>query len=173
MDSYPLIKVSAHAGFIRDYHLEDLDSNYDWFRIPGFNPTLNQRLFEVEGNSMAPTILDGDLVICQTQKKIENVLDGTVVLVVTKEAILIKRFRAGHDPGYLLLENDNEKEQSQLKISRKDVLEIMSVRGKVTGVLVPHHEIASKGKISALEEALELLKKEVFKLNKKIASMSS
>ncbi|MDT0678575.1 XRE family transcriptional regulator [Autumnicola musiva] len=169
----PFIKLSAHAGFIKNYHQEDWENNYEWFRIPGFNPTQNQRLFEVEGESMLPTILPGDILICQTQKKIENILDGSLVLVVTTDAIIIKRLKVNSDPEYLLLENDNENQLESLKIERENVREVMMVRGKITGVLVPHHTITSKGRINALEDALELLKKEVFRLNKKIIALSN
>ncbi|MDT0691551.1 XRE family transcriptional regulator [Salegentibacter sp. F188] len=171
----PYIGVSAHAGFIENYNSEAPLDNYDWYRIPGFNPTQNQKLFEVEGNSMAPTILSGDVVICQTQRKLENVLDGSLVLIITKESILVKRIRLNEDPGSLILENDNvedDNEREQIEIKKQDIRELMMVRGKISGVLVPHHEIASKGKIKALEDALEMLKKEVYKLNKKIAAIS-
>ncbi|MDT0644901.1 LexA family transcriptional regulator [Zunongwangia sp. F363] len=169
----PFIKASAHAGFLKDYHMENWEDPYEWFRIPGFNPSQNQKLFEVEGDSMAPTVLPGDILICQTQKKLEKILDGSLILLVTEEAIIVKRLKLQPDPDYLLLESDNEEEVENIKISKNEIREVMMVRGKITGLLVPHHEIASKGKIRALEEALELLKKEVFKLNKKIAAMSN
>jgi transcriptional regulator with XRE-family HTH domain len=169
----PYIGVSAHAGFIKNFDTDEHLESYDWFRIPGFNPTQNQKLFEVEGNSMAPTVLSGDVVICQSQKKLENVLDGSLVLIISKEAILIKRIRVSEDPSFLIMENDNtQDEEGGKKINKQDIRELMIVRGKISGVLVPHHEIAAKGKIQALEDALDLLKKEVYKLNKKIAALS-
>ncbi len=63
----------------------------DWFKIPGFNPTLDQKLFEVKGSSMAPTVLDQEILICQVQPKVQNIVSGTLVVVITHSEVLVKR----------------------------------------------------------------------------------
>ncbi len=175
----PLIKPKAHAGYI-DY-LEKIRINHvpeeeyydetDWYRIPGINPTINQNLFEVEGESMSPTILSGDVIICQDQPKLNNILDGSVLVVVLKEGIVCKRIRLDSDKDYLLLESDNDNMNEIQKVHKDEVRQALAVRGKISGVLVPHHQIASKGKIQAMEDSIELLKKELFKMSKKLESI--
>lgn len=166
----PLIKATAHAGFVQNYHEEHSFEVSDWYRIPGFNPSRDQKLFEVEGNSMAPTLLNGDIIICQTQPRIDNILDGSLLLLVTEEGILIKRIRLDNDKESLLMESDNESETEQFKkIKKSQIYEALVVRGKISSVLLPHHQIASKGKIQNMEESIEFLKKELFKLNKKLS----
>jgi len=175
----PLIKPKAHAGYIeylensKIHHVpeEEYYDESDWYRIPGINPTINQTLFEVEGESMAPTILSGDIIICQPLPKLSNVLDGTVLVVVLKEGILVKRIRLDANSDYFLLESDNYTMNKIQKIHKDEVKHALAVRGKISGVLVPHHQIASKGKIQSMEDSIELLKKELFKMNKKMNTM--
>ncbi len=169
----PLIRAHAHAGFIKNFN-EDNDYDVaDWYRIPGFNPTIEQKLFEVTGESMYPTLLDGDVVICQNQPKIDNILDGSLILLVTESGVLIKRIRLDTNSDYLLLESDNEHEiEPTRKIKKDEIFQAMVVRGKISSVLLPHHQLASKGKLQNMEEAIEFLKSELFKLNKKLSSLN-
>ena len=169
----PLIRAQAHAGFIKNFHEDHSFEVSDWYRIPGFNPAIEQKLFEVSGDSMSPTLLNGDVIICQAQPRIDNILDGSLILLVTEEGILIKRIRLDSDKEYLLLESDNENEEVQSKkIIKSDIFQAMAVRGKISSVIVPHHQIASKGKIQSMEEAIGFLKMELFKLNKKLSSLN-
>lgn len=170
----PLIRAKAHAGFIKNLHDEHNSFEVsDWYRIPGYNPAHEQKLFEVAGDSMSPTLLNGDVIICQIQPNIENVLDGSLLLLVTETGILIKRIRLNSDKEYLFLESDNDNyEEEQSKINKSDIYQAMVIRGKISSVLFPYHQIASKGKIQSMEEAIEFLKKELFKLNKKLSSLN-
>ena len=165
----PLVKREAHAGFLKNFHEENSYDEYEWYRIPGYNPSLEQKLFEVEGESMAPTILPGDIVICQPQNNIDNILDGSLILFITNNSIFIKRVRIANEKEYLLLEGDNaEILPAEERIPKKNILQAMAIRGKISSVLVPHHQIASAGKIDNLEESLELLKKELYTIQKKL-----
>lgn len=169
----PLIRAHAHASFIKNFHEENSFEISDWYRIPGFNPSIEQKLFEVAGESMSPTILAGDVVICQDQPKIDNILDGTLVLLVTAKGVYIKRIRLDSNKDILLLESDNvhDKIEDQ-KINKADIYQAMVVRGKISSVILPHHQIASKGKIQKMEESIDYLKNELFKMNKKLSLLS-
>lgn len=168
----PLIKASAHADFIKNFHEENSFEVSDRYRIPGFNSTFEQKLFEVAGDSMTPTLLSGDVLICQNQPHIDNILDGTLILLVTESGILIKRIRLDNNTDFLLLESDNHLAPDQLKkIPKSEIYQAMVVRGKISSVILPHHQIASKGKIQNMEEAIDFLKKEVVRLNRKLSSL--
>lgn len=166
----PYIKVTAHAGFVKNSP-GDMDSvDVEWYRIPGYNPAQDHRLFEIEGESMAPTVYPGDIIICQKQKNWDKILDGSLVLIVTKESLLVKRFRTSKEQGVFLFVNDNPEEDSILKITAQDIKEIDMVRGKISNVLVPHHSMVSNGKLQSMEESIEFLKKEVYSITKKLNS---
>ncbi len=121
---------------------------------------------------MVSTILPGEILICQTQPNVNNILDGSVVVIVTTKHIAIKRFHLDEDPQFLLLEHDNpDKITKKDKINIADIQQVLIVRGKISSVLVPHHQIASKGKIKAMEEAIEFLKKELSSINEQLQNL--
>ena len=169
----PLIRANAHAGFIKNFGKEHHYEAYDWYRIPGFNPSKEEKLFEVEGESMVPTVLPGDVLICQPHQQLDKVLDGTVAIVVTNKEVLVKRLRLDVNPNYLVLENDNPEQSKEHKLEKSDINQVLIVRGKISSVLVPYHEIASKGKIKAMEEAIEMLKKELYNVSKKLNALTA
>ena len=102
------------------------------------------------------------MIIFQKPNKIEHILDGTIVLIVTSKEIIVKRLRIDQDSNSLLLEGDNESKEENMRLKKDDVRLATMVRGKISSVLVPHHEITLKGKIQAMEEAIKFLKKELF-----------
>ncbi len=168
----PLLRAEAHAGFLNGIESEDLYDIKDWFRIPGFDPTKEQTLFEVEGNSMSPTIFPGDILICQLHTNIDNILDGSAVVILTVEGIMIKRLRQDKNVDYLVMENDNATYGETSKLKKKDVQKIMMIRGKISSVLIPHQETQEKARMQSLEESVGVLRQELFDMNKKLSSLT-
>ncbi len=84
-----------------------------------------------------------------------------MVLVITIDSILAKRFRTFRENDIMIFENDSHEDDQVLKFSKKDIKEILMIRGKICNVLVPHHQVASKGKLQNMEESIEFLKKRV------------
>lgn len=167
----PYISVKAHAGFVKNVHKKVRFEDQDWFRIPGFNPALDQKLFEVEGESMVPTIFPRDVLICQVQSNISKIITGSLVLIVTSSRVLAKRFLA-LEGSVMVLTNDNSSESKEERIDVSEIQQTLIICGKITGVLVPHHQVISEGKMESLEESVEMLKKEMFLLNKKIRGVN-
>lgn len=164
----PYIKTKAHAGFVKNFP-GDLDKvDFDWYKIPRYNPTIDHRLFEVEGTSMAPTVYPGDIIICQVHHNLDLILDGSIVLIVTKESLLLKRLRHSNQKNSFIFKNDNPEDEEVLTFDKKDIIEVMMVRGKISNVLAPHHLIDPNGKLQSMEEAIEFLKKELYSINKKL-----
>ena len=170
----PLIRAHHHSTFVKNLSDDFFTDLEDWFRVPGFTPVEDHRLFEVNSNNLTPTILPGDILVCQNHQKLDEILDGTAVIVVTGEQIYMKRFKRSSEEDYLLLENDNEyPSETSSRIKIEDVRELMIIKGKISSGLVQYHEISGKGKINALEKDLEILKKELFSMNKKLTILSS
>lgn len=169
----PLVRAEAQAGFLKNYPDKENHQEYDWYRIPGFEPIEGQKLFEVDGKSMLPTIIPGDIVICEPQKEIDNTLEGSVVLAVLTDRILIKRFRVNPDPDVILLESDNPEdgELQEQNISRKELRELMLVKGKISSVLLAPDNKDFKGRIKSLEEVVDHLKQELAVMNQQIHSL--
>ena len=168
----PYIQQKAHAGYVQNIESEIASPvESDWYRIPGYNPAVDHMLFEIEGKSMLPTILPGDIVICQKQKNWDNILDGSLVIVWTTTSLLIKRIRTGGDKLSYNFENDNQQDPEIISFPKDDIREIMMVRGKISNVLIPTHQRTSDGKIKNMEESIEFLKKELYLITKKLNSL--
>jgi phage repressor protein C with HTH and peptisase S24 domain len=84
----------------------------DWISGKG-NPD-NMRLFDVVGDSMAPTIMEGDMVLVD-QSENGNWNPGRIYLITLNDAFMIKR--AGMRPGFFVLQSDNKD-----KVSHPDIL---------------------------------------------------
>ncbi len=169
----PYIKTKVHAGFVKNSPGDLSKVDVDWYKIPRYNPSVDHKLFEVEGISMSPTVFPGDIIICQAHHNIDLILDGSIVLVITKESLLIKRLRHSEDSSILNFDNDNPEDQEVLTFEKKDILEIMMVRGKISNVLAPHHLMDSNGKLQSMEEAIQFLQRELFSINKKLNSLKN
>ena len=171
----PFIKIDAQASFVKNIDNPTQLEVQDYYRIPGNNFSSNrQKLFEVDGDSMIPTIFPRDVVICQVQENLDNLLEGTLILLITGESVLIKRFDNFDKDGNLIISDDNpDKQQQVFTVKREQVKQVMVVSGKTTTTLVPHHHIVSQGKIKMMEDSIEFLKKELQKLNQKLSKLES
>ncbi len=164
----PLINAKAHAGFLKGAHEEKVMDEFEYYRIPGYNPTKDSVLIEIEGKSMQPTINEGDVLICQIQKNLDYVLDGSIAIIVTENEFLLTRLFKDEDDRYFQMIGDNSYEENKKEIKKSKILKLLLVLGKVSNALIPHRELAFKGKLRTLEESLELLSKEVFRISKKL-----
>lgn len=164
----PLIRARAQAGFLEKLEDENFYDIKDWFRVPGFDPVNDQTLFEVEGESMTPTIFPGDILICQVHHEIDKVLDGSAVVVITVDGIMIKRLKRDEDKDYLILQSDNVNQGGKGRVRKSEVKKLLMVRGKISNVLIPQNDLAGKDKIQKLEESIDHLKNELFEMNKKL-----
>ena len=169
----PLLRGHAHAGYLQNINNDDFFDISDWFRIPGFDLTKDQTLFEVDGDSMAPTIYPGDILVCQVHTNIDNILDGSAVVIITVDGVMVKRMRTDGDAEYFQVENDNNNNQEPLRFKKKDVKKVMMVRGKISNVLIPQQELAGKDKINSLEESVEFLKQKLFEMNEKLTALTN
>ncbi|NER14235.1 transcriptional regulator [Leptobacterium flavescens] len=103
------VPIKARAGYLDGYgdpgYIETLPS----FRMPHLtNGTY--RCFEVQGNSMVRTFFDGDLVFGKYVEDLEDVKDGRVYVIVSKnDGIVLKRvINRIRERGKLILKSDNK-----------------------------------------------------------------
>lgn len=100
------VPVRARAGYLSGYadpvFIEKLPSIHD----PNYrNGTY--RLFEVEGNSMFPTLHDHDKALCRWEN-VANIVDGRVYVIVTEsDGLLIKRVINRYQQGKIICKSDN------------------------------------------------------------------
>ena len=162
----PLINVEARAGFIENRYNEQWMSTLDMFKLPGYEPAQGQKLFEVEGDSMAPTLMHGDILITQHTDDLNEILDGSVAVIVTTKSVLTKRIKKDLPNNALILISDNSKYES-IGYDMENILEVLVVRGKITSSLNVVDMDANK-RVQHLESQVDKLQSDMSKLIEKI-----
>ncbi len=103
-------------------------------------------------------------------KKIEYVLDGSLVILVTEGELFITRLFKHKDDNYFRMEGDNPDQEKKKEIKKSKIIKLLMVLGKVSNLLLPSREVAFKGKLKNLEESVESLNKQVYKIEKSLSS---
>ncbi|MEW6659721.1 MAG: transcriptional repressor LexA [Thermodesulfobacteriota bacterium] len=85
-------------------------------------------LLKVSGDSMAPLILPGDLVMVRVQSRVER---GEIAVALVGEEATLKRVY--QEAGGLVLKGDNP-DFTPLRFSAAEVAEMVQILGKVVGV---------------------------------------
>ncbi|MGO4911058.1 MULTISPECIES: XRE family transcriptional regulator [unclassified Leeuwenhoekiella] len=165
----PLINVEARAGFIENRDNEQWMSTLDMFKLPGYEPAEGQKLFEVEGDSMMPTLMHGDILITQHADDLTEILDGSVAVIVTAKSVLTKRIKKDLANDAVILISDNSKYES-ISYELSNILEILVVRGKITSSLNVIDMDANK-RVQHLESQVDKLQSDMSKLIEKISKI--
>ncbi|MCP9201203.1 helix-turn-helix domain-containing protein [Gramella sp. GC03-9] len=168
----PMLRTSNHRHLLAAIEDDSIIDIKDWFKLPDFDPSKDQTLFKMETEGMAPVIFPGDVLICHLQSNLDKVLDGSAVVVITVQGILVKRLKNAKNADYFLFENDNETFGLPERIMKKDIKKLLMIRGKINHVLISGQNTAEKSKMQKLEESIEVLKKELFEMNRKLASLT-
>lgn len=114
----------------------DVYEESERFHIPGVQG--EHVAFTINGDSMAPTIRDGDMVICQALESTEQLRENEIYAVVTSQAVMVKRvqkvYTSKGDWSHLKLISDNYIEHDPFTIDLSDVRRILHVERRLTQV---------------------------------------
>lgn len=114
----------------------DLLEENEWFRIPGINGDLVA--FNINGDSMAPTIRTGDMVICAPLESLNEMLENEVYAVVSNQSVWVKRVQRCYDPfgnwTHIRMISDNHEEFAPFIIEISEVRRILAVKKRLTGI---------------------------------------
>jgi len=123
------IPIKARAGYLDGYGDPDYIETLPSFRMPHLtNGTY--RCFEVQGNSMVRTFFDGDLVFGKYVEGFDDVKDGRVYVIVSKnDGIVLKRvINRIKERRKLILKSDNKNgNYPTYTIDAEEILEIWYV----------------------------------------------
>jgi phage repressor protein C with HTH and peptisase S24 domain len=167
----PLINVSAHAGFIENRKDEEWLGALEMYRIPGFDSYKDQKLFEVEGDSMMPTLMHGDVLITKHLDDLTAVIDGSIIVVITPKAVITKRIKKDLNNNSIILSSDNPK-YDDITYSLKNISEVLIVQGKVTRSLnvVDFKDDETSNK---LEHSVERIQRDIDQILEKVDQIST
>ncbi|MHB8123758.1 MAG: S24 family peptidase [Desulfuromonadaceae bacterium] len=117
-------KISAGNGFVPDESV-DVQAAFrkDWIKRKGGKPE-NMSLIRVDGDSMEPTLLSGDLVLVDHGRNTIAAQGGIYAIAIDDE-IMIKRVQPAF-PDKILISSDN-KQYAPFELSRAKV----RINGKI------------------------------------------
>ncbi len=125
----PFIPVHARANFAESFETNVHETESVLIpRIPGINYE-NGRIFEVDGDSMEPTLITGEQVFCEYVDPADwKYITGPVVVAFGNNMVVVKRIKENNlSKGELTLTSDNEiggkitltSEQDQIRLIYK------------------------------------------------------
>jgi len=88
--------------------------------------------FYIQGNSMTPTMSNGDMVVCRTLTPLEVIEENELYAIITVSgAVLIKRIQKIRDRNSKIIQlkliSDNEEEHNPFKISIHNIRTLLKV----------------------------------------------
>ncbi|WP_229728598.1 S24 family peptidase [Hymenobacter glacieicola] len=152
-DNTILIPARAQAGYTRSYNEAAYLEQMRPYQIPGFEHG-SYRAFEVNGDSMEPTINHRDIVVCSYVDRWDLLKPGEIYVVVTQENILLKRIprRVTDRKGMVDLLSDNSTVKPY-DLPAADIVQIWMVLGYISTYIPSQPDIT----VERLWDVIELL----------------
>ena len=127
----PLIGIKAQAGYVKGFEQTDFMDGLDQYSLPpGVNPIgAVWRYFEIDGDSMEPTLSAGDVVLATMvpHEDWDDIKDFCVYVILTGDQLLIKRlYKKSHTEWVLI--SDNEEVAPQKVLNTEDVRQLWLMR---------------------------------------------
>lgn len=89
------VPVAAQAGYGGQVHSAILESEMPHFNLPGYDYKMGlHRCFDINGDSMEPTLFAGDKVVCSSidvNNWHTKIRDGFVYIIITMDSVYVKR----------------------------------------------------------------------------------
>lgn len=127
-----LVPERAMAGYATEYQDTDYLEQLQKFSIPQLDGNL--LAFEIGGDSMLPTITNGDLVICAPVERGNRLYDNHVYVVVTDVVVAkrVQQIRQGDVVISLRLISDNGDVYKPYEVPLEEVRQILKVKCRLT-----------------------------------------
>ncbi len=127
-----LVPERALAGYALEHQDSDFIDNLQKFSIPGMDGELVA--FEINGDSMMPTITNGDIVVCEPTERGTPLRDNHVYVIVTDVVVAkrIQQLREGNEPTRLRLISDNSAVYKAYDVELEDIRQILKVKCRLT-----------------------------------------
>lgn len=118
----PLVGIKAQAGYVKGYEQTDFLQTLEKFSLPpGVNPKgLEWSYFEVDGDSMEPTIASGDILLSSLlpQEDWKDIREHYVYVLLTDEQLLVKRVACINEKEWSLISDNETYPQVSLDLSK-------------------------------------------------------
>lgn len=131
-----LVPNRALAGYAIEHHDADFMKELPKFSVP--NMEGNLIAFEISGDSMYPTVTNGDIVICEPLERGDTLRDNHVYVIVT-DVVVAKRVQQIKDESeavQLRLISDNGTVYKPYEVDISDIRQILKVKGRLTSYAI-------------------------------------
>lgn len=128
-DNVVLVPVKAAAGYLLGYGDAEFIQSLPTFSLPNIqNGTF--RMFQVEGNSMYPTLSDKSYVVGEwVENWIKDIKDNRIYVTVCDNGVLVKRvLNRLKKYENLYLKSDNRKEHPNVTLEPNQIKEVWAVK---------------------------------------------
>lgn len=126
--------MSAFASSAQDSQIRE---EAEYFNIPGVHGECVA--FYIKGNSMSPTINDGDMVICKPIEDAARIRNNHIYAIVSQGAVMVKRLQKIHNPSsgrftHLKLISDNFMEHDPFFLEVNEISKVLEVTKRITAL---------------------------------------
>jgi transcriptional regulator with XRE-family HTH domain len=127
-----LVPEPALAGYALESQKEGYLDDLQKFSVPYLEGQLIA--FEINGDSMHPTITDGDIVICEKIERGQPLRDNHVYVIVTDVVVAkrIQQLKKGNKTTQLRLISDNHTVYQPYEVELEDIREVLKVKCRLT-----------------------------------------
>lgn len=127
----PLVGIKAQAGYVKGFEQTDFIDTLEKYSLPpGVNPKgLEWSYFEVDGDSMEPTLSAGDILLTSLlpHEDWNDIKNFCVYVILTEEQLLVKRVCRKNDKEWVLV-SDNSETNPQVSIDLSKIKQVWTLR---------------------------------------------
>jgi transcriptional regulator with XRE-family HTH domain len=127
-----LVPERAMAGYAVEHQDEAYLDQLQRFSVPGLEGELTA--FEINGDSMLPTVTSGDLVICEALDPGDRIYDNHVYVIVTDIVVAKRVQQVREEDGVtaLRLISDNHSVYRPYEVELEEVRQLLKVKWRLT-----------------------------------------
>ncbi|MEZ5039352.1 MAG: S24 family peptidase [Saprospiraceae bacterium] len=135
-ENITLVPSKALAGYATELQDDKFLQNLQKFSIPNLSGEL--MAFEISGDSMTPTITNGDIVVCEAIERGNPLRDNHVYVIVTDVVVAkrIQQVRDGHTVTQLNLISDNDAVYKPYPVELEEIRQILKVKCRLTSYAI-------------------------------------
>ena len=166
------VPVEAQAGYGTQLHDPTYVQELPTFSLPGSHyENGSHRCFDVSGDSMEPSIYNGDKVVChfiEPENWFNGIKENHVYVIISREGVVVKRVVNNlKQYGTLVLVSDNNF-YNPFEIELKDIVEIWQVSVKISPFMPSPRNIRN-----GLHDEMDILKSTITDQSKMIQSLNA
>ncbi len=171
------VPIPAQAGYAGELSSPTFVQDLPSFTLPDYKYKVGtHRSFDVSGDSMEPTLFEGDKVVCSFLEPLlweNSIKDNYVYVIVTRGDVVVKRvFNKLKEEKHLELRSDNNFYEPY-KVPIGDIREIWYVRAKISPFLPSPANIQNmvRDEVRQLQSVIGKQNQLIYNLNETIKKL--